>query len=97
MRAAGTSSVIILKQLKYVSIKLASGWQLTLPYNVMTTLGSVSNIYNKFFKFKKAGFKRRLGIRPTVRGVAMNPVDHPHGGGEGRLLRHLQQEALEGE
>ena len=50
----------------------------------MATIGVVSNQDNKNKKIGKAGIKRHLGIRPTVRGVAMNPVDHPHGGGEGR-------------
>jgi large subunit ribosomal protein L2 len=50
----------------------------------MCTLGQISNPIHKFISYKKAGIKRALGIRPTVRGVAMNPCDHPHGGGEGR-------------
>jgi large subunit ribosomal protein L2 len=50
----------------------------------MATIGVVSNADNKNRKIGKAGIKRHLGIKPTVRGVAMNPVDHPHGGGEGR-------------
>jgi large subunit ribosomal protein L2 len=50
----------------------------------MCTLGIISNSLHRFFNFKKAGIMRSLGIRPTVRGVAMNPCDHPHGGGEGR-------------
>lgn len=50
----------------------------------MCTIGQVSNSMHKFLSYKKAGVMRALGIRPTVRGVAMNPCDHPHGGGEGR-------------
>jgi large subunit ribosomal protein L2 len=47
-------------------------------------MGIISNVLHKFYNYKKAGFLRSLGIRPTVRGVAMNPCDHPHGGGEGK-------------
>jgi large subunit ribosomal protein L2 len=50
----------------------------------MCTMGIISNVLHKFYNYKKAGFLRSLGIRPTVRGVAMNPCDHPHGGGEGK-------------
>jgi len=86
MRAAGASSMIILKSLESISLKLRSGWQLTLSPYVMATFGSISNISNKLFKFTKAGQVRKLGFRPSVRGVAMNPCDHPHGGGEGKKI-----------
>jgi large subunit ribosomal protein L2 len=65
-------------------IKLSSRETRLVHGECMATIGVVSNQDNKNKKIGKAGIKRHLGIRPTVRGVAMNPVDHPHGGGEGR-------------
>lgn len=67
-----------------VLLKLKSGWNLILSNYCLGSLGLVSNSLHKFYNYKKAGVIRALGIRPTVRGVAMNPCDHPHGGGEGR-------------
>lgn len=89
VRAAGCSARIVQKiMLKrstiYVAIRLKSGQLLYLLGRCMASLGQVSNsMYYKISK-KKAGTSRRKGIRPVVRGVAMNPVDHPHGGGEGK-------------
>lgn len=87
-RAAGTSAVIVKKEnfsgAVFVTIKIKSGWSLRLSANCMATLGIMSNIQYKFFNKQRAGFVRNLGRRPIVRGVAMNPVDHPHGGGEGK-------------
>jgi large subunit ribosomal protein L2 len=65
-------------------VRLASGEQRLVQAECMATIGAVSNPDNQNTKLGKAGRKRWMGIRPTVRGVAMNPIDHPHGGGEGR-------------
>jgi len=88
-RAAGTYCICIRSiQLPngncFVGLKLPSKNMIYLPGECSATLGKVSNINNKFLKLSKAGESRWLGIRPSVRGVAMNPVDHPHGGGEGK-------------
>ncbi len=84
IRAAGASGLIIKKELNKVIIKLKSGWNLKLSEYCIANIGIVSNSKHKFIKLRKAGTSRNLGIRPTVRGVAMNPHDHPHGGGEGK-------------
>jgi len=83
-RAAGCSGLIITKSWDKITIKLKSGWNLTLGANTISSLGLVSNVEHRFFNIGKAGTNRLFGIRPTVRGVAMNPCDHPHGGGEGK-------------
>jgi len=83
-RAAGTSGLIITKTLDKIIIKLKSGWNLAVGTNNIISLGLVSNVEHRFSKIGKAGLNRKFGIRPTVRGVAMNPCDHPHGGGEGK-------------
>lgn len=85
-RSAGTSAIIVKKTLdnKRVVIRLKSGVSIVLSASCMVTLGVVSNGTVKFFKKLKAGVSRNKGRRPVVRGVAMNPVDHPHGGGEGK-------------
>lgn len=84
-RSAGTYGKILQKYNdKYINIQLSSGEQRLILADCMATIGIVSNIDNKSLVLKKAGRSRWLGIRPTVRGVAMNPVDHPHGGGEGK-------------
>jgi len=74
----------VLRQSFLCTIRLPSGQQKLLDLRCRATIGCVSNIDHKTRKFKKAGHSRWLGIRPVVRGVAMNPIDHPHGGGEGR-------------
>ena len=84
VRSAGTSAQIISKEEVFVSIKLISGEIRLINKNCLASIGSVSNADNKNQKLGKAGRKRYLGFRPKVRGVVMNPVDHPHGGGEGR-------------
>ncbi len=84
VRSAGTSAQIISKEEIFVQIKLISGEIRLINKNCLATIGSVSNADNKNQKLGKAGRKRYLGFRPKVRGVVMNPVDHPHGGGEGR-------------
>ncbi len=83
-RSAGTSVQIVSKEDIYVQLKLISGEIRLVNKNCLATIGIVSNPDNKNIKLGKAGRKRYLGFRPKVRGVVMNPVDHPHGGGEGR-------------
>lgn len=85
-RAAGTFAIILKKNLtnNTIILKLRSGWKIIVSGNCMATLGVASNLNNRFRDLKKAGFNRNKGFRPSVRGVAMNPVDHPHGGGEGK-------------
>jgi large subunit ribosomal protein L2 len=69
---------------KYVTLRLPSGEQRYVPQECLATIGQVGNVEHGNVKLGKAGRKRHLGIRPTVRGSAMTPRDHPHGGGEGR-------------
>lgn len=83
-RSAGTFSQLIEKTSKYCKIKLSSGKYITLPIYCFATIGVVSNEINLLTTIGKAGRSRWLNKRPIVRGVAMNPVDHPHGGGEGK-------------
>ena len=83
-RSAGTYSQLVGKDGGYALVKMQSGEIRLFLLDCMATIGSVSNLDNKNISIGKAGRSRWLGIRPTVRGVAMNPVDHPHGGGEGR-------------
>lgn len=84
IRAAGSSAILTSKLFNSITLKLKSGWNLILSKYCIATIGNVSNMKHKFIILKKAGISRSLGIRPTVRGVAMNPCDHPHGGGEGK-------------
>ena len=72
------------KSNKLAKIRLKSGHCRWFDIKTMATTGTVSNSDYRFIKYKKAGQSRWLGKRPVVRGVAMNPVDHPHGGGEGK-------------
>ncbi len=83
-RAAGTYAQLVGKDSGYAQLRLSSGEALMVAATGMATIGAVSNPDNKNIKKAKAGRNRWLGKRPSVRGVAMNPVDHPHGGGEGR-------------
>ncbi len=83
-RSAGTYAQIIGKDQGYVQLRLSSGELRMVRGECMATVGAVSNPDQKNIKLGKAGRKRWLGKRPSVRGVAMNPIDHPHGGGEGR-------------
>merc|ERR1712195_433533 len=83
-RSAGTSARLIAKEGIYATLRLQSGETRKVLWECRATLGSVSNAENNLRSLGKAGAKRWRGVRPTVRGVAMNPVDHPHGGGEGR-------------
>ena len=83
-RSAGTYVQLVGRDAGYAQIKLASGEMRRVRAECMATIGAVSNSDQKNIKLGKAGRNRWLGRRPTVRGVAMNPIDHPHGGGEGR-------------
>ena len=83
-RAAGSSAQIVAKDGDFVTLKLPSGEVRLIQKNCTATLGQVGNIDHSNITSGKAGRSRWLGIRPTVRGVVMNPCDHPHGGGEGR-------------
>ena len=83
-RSAGTSAQILGREGNYVMIRLSSGEQRKVLGTCMATIGEVGNEDASLVKLGKAGRKRHMGIRPTVRGSVMNPNDHPHGGGEGR-------------
>jgi large subunit ribosomal protein L2 len=83
-RSAGTYVQLVGKDAGYAQIKLSSGELRIVPGDCLATVGAVSNPDNQNTVIAKAGRNRWLGRRPVVRGVAMNPVDHPHGGGEGR-------------
>ena len=83
-RSAGSSATVMGQDNDYTLIKLGSGETRKVLSKCRATIGQVSNVDNKNQKIGKAGRNRWLGKRPTVRGVVMNPVDHPHGGGEGR-------------
>ncbi|WP_439815716.1 50S ribosomal protein L2 [Zavarzinia sp. CC-PAN008] len=83
-RAAGTYCQLVGRDGAYAILRLASGEQRMVRGECMATIGAVSNPDNQNQKIGKAGRARWKGIRPSVRGVAMNPIDHPHGGGEGR-------------
>ena len=83
-RAAGAYAQLIGKDAGYALLRIGSGEQRMVRAECMATIGAVSNPDHKNIKLAKAGRSRWLGRRPKVRGVAMNPIDHPHGGGEGR-------------
>ena len=85
VRAAGGSAQLVAKEGKYAHIKLPSGEVRLVALDCAATVGQVGNLDHEKISLGKAGRKRHRGIRPTVRGVVMNPVDHPHGGGEGRV------------
>lgn len=90
-RSAGTSVQILAKEGRFAHLKLPSGEVRLIDINSEASIGAVSNPDHANIKIGKAGRKRYMGIRPTVRGKAMNPVDHPHGGGEGNTsigLKH---------
>ncbi|MEK7187046.1 MAG: 50S ribosomal protein L2 [Patescibacteria group bacterium] len=86
-RSGGNYAEVLAKEGGYVHLKLPSSEVRKVPVNAWATIGEVSNDENRLINFGKAGRSRWLGIRPTVRGTAMNAVDHPHGGGEGRQGR----------
>lgn len=83
-RAAGNGAQLMAKEGKLALLRLPSGEQRNVPLNCRATIGEVGNNEHELINYGKAGRKRHLGIRPTVRGSAMNPNDHPHGGGEGK-------------
>ena len=84
-RSAGTSVQLLAREGAHATLRLRSGEVRKVPLDCRATVGAVSNPEHSLEELGKAGAKRWRGIRPTVRGVAMNPVDHPHGGGEGRV------------
>lgn len=84
VRSAGASAQLMAKEDKYCQVRLPSGEVRMIPTKCMATIGRVGNIEHENIHVGKAGRKRHMGFRPSVRGLAMNPVDHPHGGGEGR-------------
>jgi large subunit ribosomal protein L2 len=83
-RSAGAAVQLIAREGAYATIRLRSGEMRKVPVDCRATIGEVGNSEHGLTKLGKAGAKRWRGVRPTVRGVVMNPVDHPHGGGEGR-------------
>lgn len=84
VRSAGNMAQLMAKEGKYAQVKLPSGEIRLIPKQCMASIGQVSNPDYGNIRWGKAGRTRHLGVRPTVRGKAMNPCDHPHGGGEGR-------------
>ena len=84
VRSAGASAQLIAREGRFAHIKLPSGEVRLVPVDCMATIGQVGNVEHESIVIGKAGRSRWLGRRPKVRGVAMNPVDHPHGGGEGK-------------
>jgi len=91
VRSGGSYAVLSAKDAPYVNIKMPSGEVRKVNENAWACIGSLSNEEHKLRNIGKAGRSRWLGIRPTVRGSVMNPVDHPHGGGEGRQGRGLRR------
>ena len=84
VRSAGNAAQLMAKEGKYAQVRLPSGEVRLIPVNAKATIGQVGNIDHQNIQLGKAGRKRHMGIRPTVRGSVMNPCDHPHGGGEGK-------------
>ena len=84
VRAAGNSAQLMAKEGKYATLRLPSGEMRMVPIICRATIGQLGNIDHELVNIGKAGRKRHMGIRPTVRGSVMNPNDHPHGGGEGK-------------
>ena len=84
VRSAGNAAQLMAKEGQYAQVRLPSGEVRKLAMNCRATIGTVGNTDHENVRIGKAGRKRHMGIRPTVRGVVMNPCDHPHGGGEGK-------------
>ncbi|MCR5733602.1 MAG: 50S ribosomal protein L2 [Lachnospiraceae bacterium] len=84
VRSAGNSAQLMAKEGKYATLRLPSGEMRMVPIEARASIGVVGNGDHNLINYGKAGRKRHMGIRPTVRGSVMNPNDHPHGGGEGR-------------
>jgi large subunit ribosomal protein L2 len=87
VRSAGAGAQLMARDDKYAQVRLPSGEVRMIHVNCMATIGQIGNVDHENVRLGKAGRKRWLGRRPEVRGAAMNPVDHPHGGGEGRAPR----------
>lgn len=83
-RAAGSYAIVVSKRDRFVTIKVRSGWKLVLSENCYATVGIAPNYTHIYKVLRKAGVNVNCGRRPTVRGVAMNAIDHPHGGGRGK-------------
>jgi large subunit ribosomal protein L2 len=84
VRSAGVYAQLMAKEGEFAQVRLPSGEIRRLPLSAQATIGTVGNTDHENVRIGKAGRSRHMGIRPTVRGVVMNPVDHPHGGGEGK-------------
>ncbi len=84
VRSAGNSAQLMAKEGKYAQVRLPSGEVRMIPVEAKATIGQVGNVDQENINIGKAGRKRHMGVRPTVRGSVMNPNDHPHGGGEGK-------------
>ena len=84
VRSAGNAAQLMAKEGAYAQVRLPSGEVRLVPMNAKATIGQVGNIDHANIQIGKAGRKRHMGVRPTVRGSVMNPCDHPHGGGEGK-------------
>lgn len=84
VRSAGNAAQLMAKEGDYAQVRLPSSETRMISMNAKATIGQVGNVDHENISIGKAGRKRHMGIRPTVRGVVMNPVDHPHGGGEGK-------------
>ncbi len=84
VRSAGLSAQLMAKEGAYATVRLPSGEMRKVPVICRATIGEIGNEENEIVSLGKAGRKRHMGVRPSVRGSAMNPVDHPHGGGEGK-------------
>ena len=84
VRSAGASAQLMAKEGKYANIRMPSGEMRLVLLACRATIGQIGNVDHENITIGKAGRKRWMGYRPSVRGIVMNPVDHPHGGGEGR-------------
>ena len=84
VRSAGLSAQLMAKEGAYATIRLPSGEMRKVPVSCRATIGVIGNEENEIVSLGKAGRARHMGVRPSVRGAVMNPVDHPHGGGEGK-------------
>ena len=85
VRSAGSSAQLMAKEGEYAQVRLPSGEVRYIRIECRATIGTVSNLTHDIVNIGKAGRKRHIGFRPTVRGSVMNPNDHPHGGGEGKV------------
>ncbi len=83
-KTAGAAAQLMAKEGKYATLRLPSGEMRLIPLSCKATVGQVGNLDHELVSLGKAGRKRHMGVKPTVRGVVMNPCDHPHGGGEGK-------------